>query len=90
MLKLFVICMLVVCATTAFAADSLYRYEGGARQYYPVDTTRILIKWKPIAVSFDQSGFLTPYSSISATSYVPNAADQYFMHYLIGSVVLPV
>lgn len=85
MFKKLAMLMIVVCLTTAHASDSLYRYEGGVRQYYPVDTTRILVKWKPFTGFFIQTGYLAPYPNISADTIAPNAADQYYMHFFTGA-----
>jgi hypothetical protein len=72
-------------ATSIWGAGSLYIYGKQGREYYPVDTTRVLVKWAPFSGGLGGSGFLSAYPSISLTTWEANKIDSLILHSLTGS-----
>ncbi|MEK7775646.1 MAG: S8 family serine peptidase, partial [Candidatus Zixiibacteriota bacterium] len=72
-------------ATSVKSADSLYIYGANGREYYPIDTSRILIKWGAEPDELGGSGFLTPYPSISTTTWITNKIENLVLHNFTGS-----
>ena len=77
--------LLLLFATSAWSADSLYIYGEVGRDYYPVDTARVLVKWAPYPGELSGSGFLASYPSISPTTWEANKIDNHALHTLTGS-----
>jgi hypothetical protein len=82
MIRVACIVFLFLVAQNAHASDSLFLYESGNRNYYEVDASRLMIKWRPFSGSINQTGFLDPYPGLQSAQIDPVKKDEYYLHSL--------